>query len=297
MNPSPVALFAFRRADHLRRTMDALSANPEASATDLIAFSDGPRDDRDKAGVAAVRSVLRDVRGFRSVRVVEASGNLGLSRAIVTGVTQVLAERGRVIVLEDDLVTAPCFLRFMNEALCHYADVDRVAGIHGYVYPAGEPLPPAFFLRGADCWGWATWDRAWKLYEPDGTVLLRELRRQKFAHAFDFGGAYPYTRMLRSQIAGRNDSWAVRWYASAFLADRLTLYPGVSLVQNIGNDASGTHGGSSAGFDVELATTAPDVMSVRVEHNAAAAAIIARYLRRHRRGRILERVRTWMRRI
>lgn len=291
---APVAVFAFRRADHLKRTLDALRANPEAAVTDLVVFSDGPRDARDEAGVAAVRRMVRGIDGFRSVCVQEASGNLGLSRSIVGGVGRMVAERDRVIVLEDDLVTSPSFLRFMNDALDRYADDERVASVHGYIYPVREPLPPAFFLRGADCWGWATWARAWKLYDADGASLFRRLRERRLEREFDFDGSYPFTRMLRNQIAGRNDSWAIRWYASAFLADRLTLYPGISLVQNIGNDGSGTHGGSTATFDVNSMGSAPLLDNVQVQHDMAAAAAIARYFRWQRRERWIQRVRRWV---
>lgn len=127
--------------------------------------------------------------------------------------------------------------------------------IHGYVYPTRQALPEAFFLKGADCWGWATWQRGWALFNHDGKFLLNELRRRRLTRLFDFNGTYPYTKMLEDQIEGRNDSWAIRWYASAFLAEKLTLYPGSSLIQNIGNDSSGTHCGSTDILDVELTQT------------------------------------------
>ena len=132
---------------------------------------------------------------------------------------------------------------------------DRVVSIHGYVYPVGQPLPEAFFLHGADCWGWATWSRGWSCFNSDGQFLLDELKRHKTIRAFDFNGTYPFSKMLEGQIKGTNDSWAVRWYASAFLAGKLTLYPGRSLVHNIGNDDSGTHCGESADFDANLSST------------------------------------------
>ncbi len=123
--------------------------------------------------------------------------------------------------------------------------------IHGYVYPVKEPLPDYFFLKGADCWGWATWRRGWKIFEPDGKKLLEELERKQLLNEFDFGGAYHYSRMLRKQIIGKNNSWAIRWYASAFLHQKLTLYPGKSYVQNIGNDASGTHSRGTNQFEID----------------------------------------------
>src|SRR5690606_23610171 len=123
-------------------------------------------------------------------------------------------------------------------------------------YPI-KNLPSSFFLRGADCWGWATWERGWKLFNENGKELLEELKRKKQQRRFDFDGSYPFLRMLKRQVEGKNSSWAVRWYASAFLQDKLTLYPGKSLIRNIGNDNSGTHSESTSLYDPFLADALP----------------------------------------
>src|SRR3546814_16626601 len=102
-------------------------------------------------------------------------------------------------------------------------------------------MPQHYFLEGAECGGCATVRRAGGGFNPDGRALLPELERRHLLHHFDFDGSFPYTEMLRNQISGKNNSWAVRWQASCYLADKLTLYPGRSLVENIGNDYSGPH--------------------------------------------------------
>jgi hypothetical protein len=262
---APIALFVYRRVDHVRRTIEALALNSESAESDLIVFSDGPKGDTAAVDVAAVREYLKSVTGFRSINIVESERNLGLARSIITGVSQVLNRRDRVIVMEDDLVTSPHFLRYMNDALSHYRDDDRVASIHGYVYPVDRPLPETFFLRGADCWGWATWRRGWSLFNPNGRELFSELQRRKLTRHFDFDGTFEYTKMLENQIAGTNDSWAVRWYASAFLREKLTLYPGRSLVQNIGNDSTGAHCETTNEYDVSLTSTPVRVGGIPVE--------------------------------
>jgi hypothetical protein len=190
-----------------------------------------------------------------------------LAKSIIEGVTEVLARYERIIVLEDDMVTSPHFLSYMNEALDRFADDERVISAHGYVYPVQETLPEAFFLRGADCWGWATWRRGWSLFNPDGQALLDELKRRSLIKAFDFNGAYGYSKMLEGQIKGTNDSWAIRWYASAFLADKLTLYPGRSLVHNIGNDSSGTHCESNSSHDTELSPSPINLTGIEAKHS------------------------------
>lgn len=239
---APVALFAFRRPDHLARTLASLAAAHGAPQTELTIFCDGARDERDVDAVAAVRTVARAAQGFRSVTVAEAPGNLGLAASVIRGVDAMLTQAPTVVVLEDDMLVAPDFLDVMHSGLGLYADEPDVISIHGYCPPSARSLPDSFFLRGADCWGWATWRRGWDVFDADGARLLAELERRGLTREFDFDDAYPYTRMLRDQVAGRVDSWAIRWYASAFLRSKLTLYPGVSRVRNIGQDGSGTHG-------------------------------------------------------
>lgn len=229
--------------------------------------------------VEAVRASLQDVPGFRSVTVVQRPANLGLADSIIQGVTEICARSGRVIVLEDDMLTSQWFLRYMNDALAAYESDPAVISIHGYIYPVRGVLPETFFLRGADCWGWATWERGWKHFNPDGTALLAQLEERRQTHAFDFDGAYAYTAMLRDQIAGRNNSWAIRWHASAFLLDKLTLYPGRSLVQNIGLDASGTHCASTQEFTTVLSSEPVPVRRQPLKEHREARRQIAEYLR------------------
>ena len=282
IHPTTIAVFAFNRPDHLGRTLLALAACAESATTRVTIYCDGARRGSDVEHVAQVRSVARAATGFASVEVVERRRNLGLAASIIDGVTSQLAREERVIVLEDDIVVSPHFLRYMNEALEMYANDEQVASIHGYVYPVGEPLPETFFLRGADCWGWATWARAWRHFRTDGLGLLAELRAQRLTRAFDFDGAYPYTRMLEDQIAGRNNSWAVRWHAACFLRGMLTLYPGSSLVVNIGNDDSGTHSGITSDYDVELLESPVELHRTELTPSVEATAAIARFFRARR---------------
>ena len=214
---APIALFVYNRPWHARQTVEALIINQLAAQSDLIIFSDAPKTDRDSLTVHEVRNYIKSISGFKSIRIIERETNYGLATSITDGVTKVCSEFGRVIIMEDDLLTSPYFLQYMNEALDTYKDDEAVASIHGYWYNVDQQMPETFFLRGSSCNGWATWSRAWKLYEPDGTKLLDELQRQKLDKLFDLDGAVSYTRMLRDQIAGKNNSWAIRWDASMFL--------------------------------------------------------------------------------
>jgi glycosyltransferase involved in cell wall biosynthesis len=262
---APIALFVYNRPWHTQKTIEALKKNTLAAASDLIIFSDGPKDSLEsQESVLALREYLKTVSGFKSVRVVTREKNYGLGRSIVAGVSEIIEEYGRIIVLEDDIITSRYFLEYLNQGLNLYENDIDVISIHSYLYPVKKILPETFFLRGADCQGWATWKRGWDLFEPDGQKLLQELENKKLTKEFDFGGAYQYTRMLRDQIAGKNSSWAIRWYASAFLKNKFTLYPHESLIYNTGFDSSGTNCGSEDNFNT---TNEDQVGDVRVKVN------------------------------
>lgn len=281
---APIVLFTYDRLDHTRRTIDALLKNHSVQNHDLIIFSDAPSSPNRAQKVNDVRKYLSTISGFRSITIKNRLINFGLAKSIIEGVTSVLVEFDRVIVLEDDLVTSPYFLTFMNDSLQKYANDDRVISVHGYVYPVKESLPEAFFLRGADCWGWATWRRGWNLFNIDGKSMLNELNTLKLTSQFNFNNSYLYSKMLQDQIQKRNDSWAILWYASAFLANKLTLYPGVSLVLNIGNDNSGTHCEASDSHDVILSKTPIDLSKVVVCESDTSRKAFENFFRKNKGG-------------
>ncbi len=276
---APIVLFVFARPEHTRKTLEALKANELANQSDLFIYADGPRHDREAELVSAVRELARSTRGFRSCTVIERETNYGLARNIIEGVTERLRHQNRVIVLEDDMITSPVFLKYMNEALSRFAGVDRIASIHGYVYPVMHVLPEAFFLRGADCWGWATWERAWRLYNPDSQYLLNELKRRRLVREFDYNGAYPFSKMLAAQSKGENDSWAIRWHASTFLAGMLTLYPGRSLLRNIGVDNSGTHCDYNTRYETNISLVAANLDDIEILPSVEARIAFESYFR------------------
>ena len=238
---SNIALFAYKRPLHVKQVVESLLKNPEAAESSLTVFADGARGGSDQAAVQEVRDYFKTVTGFNRIEVIERKRNFGLAANIIAGVSETLEKSDSVIVIEDDILVAPCFLSYMNAALEMYREDEKVASIHGYNYPVGFLPFSTFFLRGADCWGWATWSRAWKYFEPDGQRLQGLLRQKRLEYRFDLDGSYPYNQMLADQVAGRNQSWAIRWHASMFVRNMYTLYPSRSLVENIGLDGSGEH--------------------------------------------------------
>jgi len=278
-NLAPIAVFAYDRPDHLRRCIEALKQNALAADSDLFVFSDAAGDPARAPRVGQVRDDIRTIGGFKTVTVIEQPVNLGLATSVISGVTRLTRDFGKVIVVEDDLVVSPFFLQFMNDGLDVYADDDRVAAVQGYMFPVGQALPETFFLRDPGCWGWATWKRAWDLFEIDGRKLRSEIKRRGLRKSFDYDGQYDYSGMLGDQIAGRNSSWAVRWYASVFLGDRLTLHPGRSLVRNIGQDGSGTHDRGARRLDAGVGAAPVRVVGIPVVESAIAREAMIKYLR------------------
>lgn len=239
MQYAPIALFTYARVDHTRKAVESLLSNKEAAESDLFIFSDGPKNADKITAVNENRAFIHTIHGFKSIHIVEREKNLGLANSLIAGITDVINQYGRVIVVEDDLILSPYFLKFMNEALEKYKDDDRVGTISAYVPPIKEKLPETFFLMYFQCWGWATWKRAWELLETNPKPLLRGLRFKK--NKFDVGGGCGNYGNLYCQKVGLVDSWYVRYYASLFLKGKLSLYPGHSLADNNGLDGTGTH--------------------------------------------------------
>lgn len=278
---APILLFVYNRPEHVRRNIQALLKNELAAESELFIYSDAAKDETSQTAVEEVRAFIRSIQGFKKITITERAENWGLARSIIDGVTTLINRYGRVIVLEDDLVVAPHFLQFMNDALETYRDEERVGHIQACDFTHDPSLPDTFLIKWTGSWGWATWDRAWKHFNADGKALLTELESRKLTYTFDFNGKYGYTRMLRRQIEGKNNSWAIRWNASLFLKDILSLNVGKSLVQNEGFDGSGTNCGGGGLYASELYMERLPVKKISpIEENIQARNAYVRYYAR-----------------
>jgi hypothetical protein len=275
--PAPIAFFAFNRPEHCRRTLAALAACTGAAQSELHVFVDGARDEAEGARVAEVQAIARAAEGFARVQVEAAPRNLGLYRSITGGVSKLLASHERVIVVEDDVLASPDFLQYMNDALERYAADERVACIHGFAPPLPD-LPDYYFLRGGDCWGWATWADRWALFRPDAQALLAQMRASDLFEEFASSHGWGSLLMLARRALGRNQSWAILWHASLFLSGRFTLHPGRSFVRNIGVDGSGTHSGSRDLYASPLRETYPGLPGLDVREDAQSGRRLARFM-------------------
>lgn len=239
---SPIALFVYNRPEHTKRLLESLNRCDEIRQSEVYVFADGPKPGQELSQIMAVRHIIKNFVQCRKLHLIEADKNKGLADSIISGVTSLVNEYGRVIVLEDDLVLASGFLKYMNQALDYYQDEEKVMQISGHMFPIKiEIKEDAFFLPLTTSWGWATWRRAWDSFDPnaDGYEVLQTdagLRRR-----FNIGNSYDYSGMLLRQMEGQIDSWAIRWYWSFFKNNGLALFPRETLVINKGMDGSGTH--------------------------------------------------------
>lgn len=253
--PAPVILFAYNRPDHTARALRSLASADMAQTTDLLIFCDGPKETAEDAQrTAKVRETCHGAKGFRSVNVVERERNMGLAANIIDGVGQVIKERGRVIVLEDDLTVSGFFLRYMNAALDYYEGrgVFSVAG-----YSPELDLPKDYsvstYMMHRNCsWGWATWRSRWEKVDWDVATFDTFIRDSRRRRAFNECGDDLSPMLLRWKT-GEINSWSIRFCYAGFACGEPTVYPRKSLVRNGGADGSGTNVGATNRYDTPLA--------------------------------------------
>lgn len=242
MKIAPILIFAYNRADVLKVTINSLFNNFGFENHPIYIYCDGPKlqaSEEDLMKIDNVTNVINEFNWPNKPIIVKQVTNMGLANSIVSGVTSVLEKYDSVIVIEDDINTSPYFLNFISSALEFYKYDTDVISITGFNYPLDNNTlkDQTFFLKGTECWGWATWRRGWDLFEPDAQILYDELKAKKLFYHFDFMGKYKFSKMLEKTIT-LNHSWAVKWYASAYLKGKFTLYPSRSMVENIGNQGT-----------------------------------------------------------
>jgi len=250
--PTPIAVFVYNRPDHIRQLLGSLNECERLDECQVFVFCDGPKKPAHLKDVLAARHVVSEFsEKMPALQVIERHENLGLARSIVDGVTELCGKYGRIIVLEDDFILHPFFLDFMLQSLDRYADEDIVAQVAGFTFPIEVNHEcDAMFLPLTTTWGWATWQRAWKLYPADVADARIELQNLEVRNAFDLDGAYPYSAMLEANLEKQNNSWGIRWWWAMFQAQKLVLYPSHSLVWVGGFDDTGTNNRSNSNVKV-----------------------------------------------
>ncbi|MBY0245372.1 MAG: sugar transferase [Sphingobacteriaceae bacterium] len=292
-NLAPIALFVYNRPKHTERTLNFLKQNDLAAQSTLYIFSDGAKNKAEEQNVTEVRALLKNVLGFKSVEVVESANNMGLANSVIAGVSKLCKQYGKVIVFEDDLISSPHTLSYFNTALQRYENENKVMHIGAYMYPLENQNPSeSFFYRAATSWGWATWDSAWKHFEPNIDVLLKQFDKEKI-NAFSIEQTMNFWKQMKDFKAGRNNSWAIRWYASIFLQGGLTLNPAQSLINNIGHDGTGVHSGINDIYNVIINPKPITVFPDLIEENNDAYQAIKSFLST-RKGSVMTRLKRYL---
>ncbi|MBL1212461.1 MAG: glycosyltransferase [Ignavibacteriae bacterium] len=239
---APVLLFVYNRPDHARITLDALSQNTQADQSELFIFSDGPKKEESGEKINSLREYIRKFKGFKNITIIERDSNYGLARSVITGVSEIFKIYDKVIVVEDDLITSPNFLVYMNCLLDKYHDMLSIYSISGYSFPI--KLPPdcdsIYLAKRASSWGWGTWKNRWEDVDWNLLDFSSFIKNKDMINSFNKGGK-DLTRMLKKQVNGKIDSWAIRWSYHHFKNNAFCIYPKISKVHNIGQDNSGRH--------------------------------------------------------
>lgn len=252
---APVVLFVYNRLEHTKGVIDTLSKNQLAKETELYIFSDAAKNESGKDKVEAVRNYIHQEewhKNFKQVSIIEAEKNKGLAKSIIGGVTGLINEFGRVIVVEDDLILSPYFLDYMNGALEFYEKEQNIWSISGYSFPMKslKKYPHDVFYSYRGCsWGWATWADRWNLMDWEVSNYDQFSKDEEWQKRFNRGGG-DLSNMLRLQMEGQIDSWAVRWCFEQSNREMYTVYPKYSYLGNDGWDGSGTNCGVDRAFIV-----------------------------------------------
>jgi hypothetical protein len=251
---SPVVLFVYNRIEHTKQALAALDKNRLSNETDLYIYSDNAKNADAKNAVTEVRKIVdefADNHHFHSVTVIKAETNRGLADSIIHGVSEVIRRYGRVIVLEDDLVTSVDFLEYMNGALDYYASNPHIWSISGYTPDLSHLQSYShdiYTCYRACSWAWATWQDRWETVDWQVSDYEDFLHDTAFQKHFNLGGS-DLTNMLIDWHEGRNHSWAIRWCYQQSRTNALTVYPAHSRITNAGCDNSGTHTGITTRYD------------------------------------------------
>lgn len=297
---TPVALFLYNRPAHARLVLESLSHCRRLDECCVKIYCDGPKRTEDSEKVSAARQVAHEWASKLHAEVIERETNLGLARSIVGGVSELCASHDRVVVVEDDFSLSPAFLDYMLTALDRYAEEPNVYQISGYMFPIRHATSPdAFFLPLTTTWGWATWSRAWQVFDWTANDAAELLHDPEVRRRFNLNNAYPYAEMLESKLTGENDSWGILFWWAVFQAGGLVLHPRRSLVWNGGFDETGTHCGDQAWSNQSLSeiaddpwTTRPFVFPEQVAVDELAFGKVVRFLKSEQsEGNLFERIR------
>lgn len=307
LKKAPIILFVYNRPQHTRVTVESLLNNHESAYSTLFVFSDGPKSLNDQQKhyedgnrVTEVRKYIRSIRGFRDIEMFENETNKGLAESVISGVSTVFQEYDKVIVVEDDLVLASIFLRFMNEALEFYRNDSRIFSLGGYSPNIAMPIgykDDVYLSYRCSSWGWATWKDRWEKADWNVEDYCLFKKDRKMQQAFSRGGR-DLVDILAAQMNHKINSWAIRWDYAHFRNNACALKPRFSLVRNIGTDGSGNHSSVTDHYNVDITLFRDRTPLLRsdVEINRVIAKRLAAFYERRQRP-FMKRLRAFIARL
>lgn len=251
---APIVLFVYNRPEHTRRTIESLLNNTLVSKSTLLIFSDGAKNDNDIKKVDSVRDYIKTIKGFNRTEIVLREKNFGLANSVISGVTEIFKSFDKLIVMEDDMISSPYFLKYMNELLLLFETDPRIYSVTGYTFPIRIPENYNFQLylsARSSSWGWGTWKNRWEKADWEIKDFQSFINDKSRVKSFNEWGD-DLTRMLKNSILGKVDSWSVKWTYAHFINKAFCVYPVKSRIKNIGADKSGVHTSKTNKFDVEL---------------------------------------------
>ena len=251
---APIILFVYNRLEHTKQTIQALQKNLLAEKSIIYIYSDGPKNESNNESIQTVRECIKGIDGFKEIIIIERNNNIGLGNNIIDGVTEVLNNYGKAIILEDDLITSQYFIEYMNEGLYYYRDKKKVYSICGFCpeYVSENILDDyeydVFCIRRNESQGWGTWKDRWEKVDwliKDYNEFKKDREKQREFNR----SAYNMTEMLNLQMKGIIDSWAIRWDYHIFKNNGVSIFPIKSLIRNIGFDGTGRHSRKTNNYD------------------------------------------------
>ncbi|MDJ1178584.1 hypothetical protein PJF56_06895 [Roseofilum sp. BLCC_M91] len=247
---TPVCLIIFKRAELTQRLFDVVR---QVQPPKLLVIADGPRLDRpeEEKKCKEVRKIIDTVDWDCEILKNYADRNLGLKHRVASGLDWVFETVEEAIILEDDCLPDVTFFRFCEELLKYYRYTEEVMVITGTNFFFGyQPTPDSYyFSRYIDCWGWATWRRAWQHFDFEMQEWPK-LREQNWLEELfpEPQVVAQWKNIFEATYQGYINSWAYRWKFACWRRNGLTIVPEKNLVSNLGFNQEGTNTQLSSGL-------------------------------------------------
>ncbi|TAE73162.1 MAG: glycosyltransferase [Bacteroidetes bacterium] len=258
---APIVVFAYNRPLHLQKTIESLAKNYLARQSEVFIYIDGAKNQEDEIKINEVKSYIQNYIknqineiDFKKINIITREKNWGLANSVIAGVSEVINIYKKIIVLEDDMISTPDFLNYMNDALNFYENENKIFSISGYTFPIDIPIDyieNVFITQRTSSWGWATWENRWKKADwqmTDYPYFIKNNTQKKQLSSI----GEDLVLMLKKQHQGFVDSWAIRWIYTHFKQNAFCLYPIDSKIKNIGTDNTGAHTPNTQKFEVDL---------------------------------------------